>query len=197
MKLQSNAKVSEWSMGLWMENWVPKREENSYLMALLYINVNNSSHAISGMSKTSNMKDHLNQGRFISYNQEIYLKFFNNGTVHANFSVQTTVQTCKRFIPFNMNSKNLEHVLPLFIEMHICSPDITCISDSTLVFPHPTLFYFLPLSFADASIDMPQWRGNFWSVLKYGVLWANGLEGKQQGGGGTLNHCLPVNLLWI
>ena len=89
-------------------------------MALLYINVISSSHAISGMSKTSNMKDHLNQGRFISYIQETYL-----GTVHANFSVQTAVQTCKSFIPFNMNSKNLEHVLLLITEMHICSPDIT------------------------------------------------------------------------
>jgi len=54
-------------------------------MALLYINVINSSHAISGMSKTSNMKDHLNQERFTSYIQEMYLKFFNNGTVYANF----------------------------------------------------------------------------------------------------------------
>jgi hypothetical protein len=88
-------------------------------------------------------------------------KFFNNGTVHANFSVQTAVQTCKSFIPFNMNSKNLEHVLLLFIEMHICSPGITCISESTLVFPYLTLLYFLPLSLADASTDMPQWRGNF------------------------------------
>jgi len=101
-------------------------------MALLYINVINPSHAISGMSKTSNMKDHLNQGWFISYIQEIYLKFFNNGTVHANFLVQTAVQTCKSFIPFNMNSKNLEHELLLITEMHICSPDITCITDSTL-----------------------------------------------------------------
>ena len=31
--------------------------------------------------------------------------------------------------------------------------------------------------------------------MRYHV--ANGLEGKHQGGGGTLNHCLPVNLLWI
>ena len=88
-----------------MEPWVPEMEENSYLMALLYINVINSSHAISSMSKTSNMKDHLNQGRFISYIQKIYLKFFNNWTVHANFSVQTAVHTCNSFIPLNMNSK--------------------------------------------------------------------------------------------
>jgi hypothetical protein len=78
----------------------PTGEKNSYLMALLKINVISPSHAISGMSKTSNMKDHLNQGRSISYIQEIYLKFFNNGTVHANFSVQTAVQICKSFIPF-------------------------------------------------------------------------------------------------
>jgi len=26
---------------------------------------------------------------------------------------------------------------------------------------------------------------------------ANGLEEKDQRGGGTLNHCLPVNLVWI
>jgi len=37
-------------------------------------NVIISSHATSGMSKTSNMKDHLNQGMSISHNQEIYLK---------------------------------------------------------------------------------------------------------------------------
>jgi hypothetical protein len=121
-----------------MEKWVLKTEENSYLMALLYINVISSSHAISGMSKTSNMKDHLNQGRFISYIQEIYLKFFNNGTVHANFSVQTAVQTCKSFIPFNMNSKNLEHVLLLITEMHIFSPDITYLL--TQLFYSLTLF---------------------------------------------------------
>ena len=96
------------------------------------------------------MKDHLNQGRLISYIQEIYLKLFNNGTVHANFSVQTAVQNCKSFILFNMNSKNLEHVLLLFNEMHICSSDITCISDSSLVFPYLTLFYFLPITLTDA-----------------------------------------------
>jgi hypothetical protein len=103
------------------------------MVALLYINVIDSSHAISGMSKTSNMKDRLNQGRFISYIQEIYLKFFKSGTVHANLSAQTAVQIGKSFIPFNMNSKKWEHVSLLFIKMHICSPDITCITDSTLV----------------------------------------------------------------
>jgi len=30
-----------------------------------------------------------------------------------------------------------------------------------------------------------------------GYYVANGLEGKDQRGGGTLNHCLPVNLLRI
>jgi hypothetical protein len=64
-------------------------------MALLYINVISSSHGTSGWTKTSNMKDHLNQGRFISYMQEIHLKFFKIWTVHTNFSAQNAVLPVK------------------------------------------------------------------------------------------------------